>query len=471
MKFSGIISLLLAVLLLFSMFTVVSATEAVPDVPAAVISGTHSLDAAVSYLGTGEPVENASAVFLYDMASQTLMYAQNPDAQVYPSSLVKIMTALIAVEQGELSQIVTVDEQILAEVPLDAVSAELKPGEEISLSDLIYCMMVGSANDAAAVIAKHISGSQSAFVEQMNAYAAQLGCTGTNFMNTHGLHDPQQFTTVRDQARILSAAMENEEFIQYFSAVQYTVPATNLSEERSLLTKNFLMDNSDMEIYYDSRVTGGRTGIAEDGTRCLAVTAQNDELQLICILTGAKSTVAEDGKTTVYGSFKETTALLDSVFGKYNSVQVLYEGQTLRQYTVVNGTNDVVAGSGSAVSTLLPEGISASDLDFRYDDAKQIEAPVEIGDKLSQVQVWYGNMCVAQADLLAMNTVAFMDPAGAEQDTDNDGTVVKVIFTVLLLAAGLTAVVYLVLIVIRKINMNAAKNRSKRHRADRRRSR
>ena len=433
--------------------------------------GTQTLDATASYLGTEAAVENASAVFLYETGSGTVMYAQNPDTPVFPSSLVKVLTALIAVERGELSEMVTVTEEVLSSVPYDAVSAELKAGEQLSLNDLLYCMMVGSANDAAAVIAEHIAGSQDAFVEEMNRYAGALGCTGTQFVNPHGLHDPEQYSTVRDLARILAAATANEKFMPFFSAVNYTVPANAMSEERKLSSGNFLRNNEGMEIYYDPRVTGGRTGIADDGTRCLAASAESDGLSLVCVLTGAKSAVDNSGKTQVYGGFKETSALFDAVFGVYRSVQVLYEGQALRQYNVVNGANHVVAGANTAVTAILPTDIAAEHLDYRYREVSaEISAPVKAGQKLSEVEVWYGNMCVARSDVLAMHDVAVRETANTLQEATDSGTG-KIIITVLLVLLGLLAAAFLGLYVIRWINIASAKRRTKRYRRNRRRSR
>ncbi len=470
MNLSKFVSYFLCLSLLFSVPFAAGATQLETEDSAAVSSGAHSIDAAVPYLQLQQPIENATAVFLYETGSETLMYAQNPDMKVYPSSLVKIMTALIAVEKAEPTTMITVDAKVLSEVPSDAVSVDLLEGEQISLNDLIYCMMVGSANDAASVIAAHISGSQSAFVEEMNRYAESLGCNATKFTNPHGLHDPEQYSTVRDLARILQAAVANEKFMTYFSAVNYVVPATNLSEKRELSSTNFLRNNEDMEIYYDSRVTGGRTGISDDGTRCLAASAESDGLSLISVLMGAQSTFADNGNTSVYGSFKETTTLMDAVFGEYRSAQILYEGQSLRRYTVANGTNDVVAGSDRAVTTILPVDAVVEKLDYRYYDiSRELQAPVNKGDVISRVEVWYGNMCVAQADLLAMNSVPSLVQEGQSKESGSKGG--KVFLSVMIwivVAAGVTVGA---LFVLRRLNIAVIKKKGIRYRRNRRRSR
>lgn len=441
------------------------------DHAAAAVNACYGLDATTAFLGSGQLVENIQSAFLYELNSDTLMYAWNPDEQVYPSSLVKILTALIAVEQGSPEDIVTVTEDVLATVPYDAVSAELKAGEQITLSDLIYCMMVGSANDAAAVIAEYIYGDQSTFVQKMNEYAQELGCTGTKFKNVHGLHDQEQYSTARDLGRILTVALRNEKFSTYFSAVRYTVPATNMSEERELSTGNFLMNRDNMEIYYDSRVTGGRTGITEDGNRCLAASAETNGLRLVSIVLGAKSTYTDEGNTSVYGSFKETTALFDAGFSGYKTAKILFAGQTLKQCSVLDGTSDVILGAQVDISTVLPEAVTFADLSFQYTDVYDaFQAPIEAGEKLSNLQIWYGSMCVAQADVYAMNSVSKIETQLSGQSKEPDSGLSQVI-TVILWIVGGTAILIGIMVFVRRMRVIMKRNRVKRYRRDRRRSR
>ncbi len=434
--------------------------------------GSGGLDAAVAYLGDQTLVDNVSAAILYERNTDTLMYMQNPDQQIFPSSLVKILTAFIAAEEGILDDVVTVREDVLNTVAHDAVTVDLVDGEKMSLDDLLYCMMVGSGNDAAAVIADYICGSQPVFVEKMNTYAQNLGCSNSQFTNVHGLHDDSQYTTVRDMAKIIAAAMKNENFVRYYTAPNYTVKATNKSEERYFSSGNFLINSEDVSIYYDERATGGRTGIANDGTRCLAANAKSNDMELICVLAGAVSSFAENGNTVVYGGFKEATTLFDAGLNGYKAAQVLYDGQAVRQVSVINGDNDVVLGCRSTVSAILPTDISRENLQYRYVDYyDNISAPVEVGSKISNVQIWHGGICIAQADLYAMNTVQ----SKMIQQPDTGGSVFGVVLLVLfgaVLLLVLGAAVCLVSIrIFYKIRYMKKAGHSKRYRRDRRRSR
>ena len=190
------IAVLCIILCFFLNFAATCTNATATDITETSVSSCYGIDANSAMLGTGKLVDNIRAGFLYEANSQTLMYAFHADEPMYPASLVKIMTALVALKKGNLNDVVIVSDEAISAVPIDAVSAKLQVGEQMKLEDLLYCMMVASANDAATVIAEHISGNQMSFVSEMNQFAAQLGCTGTTFVNPHGLHDDQQITTL-----------------------------------------------------------------------------------------------------------------------------------------------------------------------------------------------------------------------------------------------------------------------------------
>lgn len=475
MKHTRMIAAILVLMTVFSCLNMrVLATDDVQNdlSSAAVTNGCHTLDATSTYLGTKQITDNISSAIVYETNSDTLMYSLNADDKVYPSSLVKILTALIAVEKGDLQEEITITQEVLDTVPYYAASAELVADEKMSLSDLLYCMMVGSANDAAAVIATHISGSQEAFVKEMNAYADAVGCTGTQIVNVHGLHDERQFTTTRDMARILAAAVMNADFLTYFTAVYYDVPATNKSELRELSSSNYLMNMDNMQIYYDDRVKGGRTGVAEDGARCLASLAEQDSMRLICIVMGSESTFADDGRTLTYGSFQETSALLDVALEGYKVVQILYEGQVLQQCNVPNGKNDVVLGSMTSAYSVLPANITVSDLSYRYEDkSSQLQAPISLGQALSSVEVWYGSLCVGQAELVALNDVSLVEIQQQGEDAgDNDGD--TNVAVVIIITVAICAVCVLLFVKFSgRVRAYFTKKHDARYRRNRRRSR
>lgn len=431
----------------------------------------YSLDAVKPLLGDEELIENADSIILYEKKSNTLMYAWNADEQVSPASLVKIMTGLITAERGKMDEAVTVKESVLNQIPTDAATVGLQADEVLSVEQLFYCMMVSSANDAAAVLADHIAGSQESFVAQMNAYAKELGCTNTNFTNVHGLHDEMQYTSARDMAKILSAAMDNPLFCTVFGTDEYTVESTNKSAVRYLVTGNYLMSMDDVEYYYDSRVTGGRTGVTNDGYRNIAVSAESDTMQLVCILTGAESILAENGYSVeVFGGYTEISDLLDMGFDDYQVAQVVYADQVLTQMEVVNGECDVVLGPQSVALAVLPDNAKTTDLTYRYPVTSDLpEAPIKKGDIVSSVEIWYKTTCVAQADLYAMNDVDILQLSEADaQDSRVESKGSPVLWIILGIVIGVPVLLVIVHLVNRFRHIAAGKRR-KRNRRNRRR--
>jgi len=380
-------------------------------------------------------ITNATAAVVYELNSGTMMYSSNIDERMYPASLVKVMTALLAVENRNLNSTATVTQEAL-NAALGSTSAGLQAGEQLTVLELLYCMLTGSANDAAAVLAVHIGGSIESFVGMMNSRAAELGCTDTNFTDPHGLGSRNQYTTARDMVRIFAAAAENETFCEIFGAVKHTVPATNHSPERELKTVNYLMDKTS-ESYYDSRVTGGRTGTASDRSRCLGVIANAGNMKAVAIVFGAKSQFAADGYTVEhYGSFREISQLLNATISSYRIAQVFYEDQILAQRPVSNGDNDLVLSPAGMQTVIVPKDIDLSEITYRFTDAGKIySAPIVQGSPQGSVEVWYGGKCLAKAMLVARNHVAVAaDKRVTLQNSSGIGTVLLVI--VLLIAVG-----------------------------------
>ncbi len=450
------------------------AASAQSTVDESVQSGSHSADALMPLLGTDRLITNAKSVMLYEAKSDTLLYSWNADEQLPPSSLVKIMTAMLAIENGDLSALVTVESEVLNSVPAEAVDCALQIGELLTLEQLLYCMMVDSANDAAAVIAHHIAGSQQSFVAMMNQRAQELGCTGTNFINVHGLHDEMQYTTARDVTKILAEAIKSEQFRTIFGTVNYTVPQTNKYEERNFSTGNYLINQEDRPTYYDSRVTGGRTGVTQFSDRCIAATAEKNGLQVISIVMGAESVYEENGvEVRSFGGFPETTKLLDAAFDGYARSQIIYQGEILKQQKVSGGDCDVMLGTDISVSTVLPADVGYEDLSFRYHDTlTQLAAPIAKGTQLSTVQVYYGSLCVGQASLYAMNDVAVKQ---AQSVTDSQPVQDNATWTRVLTVIGMIAVVLILIVIlfriISRVRLMSSRKRSLRYKKDRRRSR
>lgn len=462
--------LCLILCLLFLMPSAVSATEA----DASVSAGCHSVDGQVPLGGTEKIVDTSNAVFVYERTSGTLIYSYNADEIIYPSSMVKMMTALVALENGNLDDVVTVTRSALDSVAIGSVSAGLVRGEEISLRDLLYCMMVASANDASAVIAEYIGGSQENFIRMMNEKAVSIGCTDTNFSNVHGLHDADTYTTVRDICRIVLEGLENESFKAMFEAETYTVPATNKSEERFVVTTNYMMSTEETKRYFDARVTGGKTGATDQAGRCLAVTADVKGMDVVAIVMGAKATYEVEGLVLkTFGSFEEMTQILDFVQQGYEIRELFGAEQALYQYSVAGGSNDAVASAADTVRCVLPVGIEPQELTWNYGQPESgLAAPVAQGDRISCLQVWYGDICVAQSDLVAMTAVEeyreYTQPQGAANAANEEEHGMKIAIVIGWIL-GICAGVLILMVLVRSVRIAVVKARLRRRRMNRRR--
>ncbi len=470
MKFSRFFCLILSVLLLCGPVLTAAAAEN----GVAAINGCSGIEAQKPIDGEEKRTETAVAGIIYERTTGTLVYANNPDGQIYPSSMVKLMTVLIALEYGDLDEEVTVTRSALESMGIGVVSVKLQRGEVMSLRDLLYCVMVASANDATTVVAEHIGGSQAGFVSLMNAKAQELGCTGTNFTNAHGLHDEACYTTARDILRIIEYGLENEVFRTMFETADYTVAATNMSEERQIQTTNNMAVKG--KKYYDDRVTGGKTGATDAAGRCLTVTAKVGDMELVGIVMGAGAVYSDDGYVVERNySFEEMSQLLDHVQNTYECRQLFFRDQVISQYAVENGSNNVVTQPMTDGYCVLPKGIAAEELTWKY--AQQVAglaAPVKPGQSITQLEVWYGDVCLAGTDLVAINGVAVFEPYKEPQgatDIKNEEHHGELLATILGVVLGVVLVIVVGFFLLRAIRVAMIRSRIRQRRKNRRRNR
>lgn len=450
-------------------------TEASQDLSgdSSIQNGSHSINGQVPVAGLVEHTVKAKAAVLYEMNTDTMLYAYNADERVYPASLTKVMTCLLALELcGDLNEVVTVPESVIANKDPNGSGMDLVAGEELKMIELLYGLMVESANDAASTIAVHLCGSEEAFVRRMNQKASQLGCEQTHFVNVHGLHDEEHYTTARDMAKILYAALESEIFQELYSTTSYRIDATNKSEERKMYTTNYMISEAIYQQYYDSRVIGGKTGFTTPAGRCLVSVSESGGMKLLCVMMGAENTMSEDGTTVIgQGNFDQTKSLLDFGFKNYTTAQVLSPNQTLGQFNVENSSDDLQGVVRESVDTLVPVNSDMSAIRYEYTlDRETLNAPIDEGESIGVVRVWYHTKCLAQQELYAASSVSRDRPTvvsgGAVSPASpvSPGSslwhiVLAVILALLGLIAGMLLIGYIRASVIRAKRARRRKNR------------
>lgn len=442
---------------------------------ATIANGCRTINGSTPLGGTDKILKSAQAAFLYEINTETIIYAYNPDIRVYPGSLAKIMTALLAIEEGDLNQTISFSTRWNNTLPPQSITAKLKEGEEVTLEALVYWLMLASANDAALNIAGIIGGSQEGFVEMMNQRAAEIGCTDTHFTNAHGLDDPDQYTTARDMAKIVMEATKNETFRKVFGSVGFKVPPTNRTDkERTIETDNHLMYQLILPKFNRKEVTGGKTSVTGGSGSSLVCTAEKHEMKLICVVMGTEREYDSKGNASYYGNFEEMFTLLDFALDGFRIKRVLYPDMVLSQLPVLGGENDVVGYPNVSVSSVVPIDCTLNNLILRYTvEGGGLTAPISADQKIASVQVWYRTSCIAEAEVFAVSDVRSTVNSGvtinshASRDDSNLGAFLGNLGKIAIVLMGLFGV-YLVINHMRRL---AGRRRRARRRVARRRSR
>ena len=228
------------------------------------------------------PAIYAESGILVDLDTQEILYSKNIDKQLYPASITKVMTTLVAIESSSPEEPVTFSQHALDSIEWDSSNIGCRLNETLTMEQCWYAMMLNSANEVCCGVAEHISGSIEAFVEKMNQKAAELGCTNTHFSNPNGLPDETHYTTAHDMALIANAAYQNETFRQIFSTRQYEIPPTPQYTETRYLYNHHKMMQPDTEYYYEGCL-GGKTGYTETALNTLVTIASRNGKNLLCV--------------------------------------------------------------------------------------------------------------------------------------------------------------------------------------------
>ncbi len=379
--------------------------EQLPTAPAAPLQLDYPNDLALE----------AEAYALVELKSNTIVHSKELDMRRYPASLTKIMTCMLAIQYGNMEDVLTVSSSALEGLSIYGSTAGLVSGEEMSLENMLYCIMLWSANEGCNVIAEYISGDVASFVALMNRTAQALGMKDTLFANTHGLHDEEHYTTVRDLITLSKWAWENETFRKFATATTHEVPATNKSEARTLHTTNYLTSTDVDSRYYYSNASGIKTGFTTPAGGCLISTATDGDAQYLSIVMGCES-----GKNGNDKRFIETRRMFRHAFESFSFVQVLTDTSMLAQPQVANaqGRGDVVVHSSENASVLLPVDYRTEDILIKLRYTDELSAPLRQGEVVGSVVVEYKGQSLAQTDLVTLTAVETASSSIQEEDPE-----------------------------------------------------
>lgn len=375
------------------------------------------------------PETLSPSVILMEESTGTILYEKNSDEAHYPASITKIMTTLLALENGNLSDMVTFSDDAINNTEGSGIARDY--GEQMTLEQCLYGVMLESANECAYAVAEHVGGTVENFVDMMNAKAKELGCTNTHFANPHGLQDENHYTTAHDMALIAQAAYQNETFRIIIGTKMYTIPPTNKHAEETVLRNHHDMlctyHNANRKYLYPYCV-GGKTGYTATANSTLVTYAEKDGMTLICVVMNTQSP----------NQFIDTVNLFDYAFDNFQVLNVAendtdYSAETTMDNGNLDNIEPFVELDKDAV-IVLPKTAEFSDTSssVEYNDSDP-----EIAGSITYT---YAGRNVGKADIKTTGVVvegyAFDNESTEEEEQEAVSTVqVKPIVVVLLIVA------------------------------------
>ena len=334
-----------------------------------------------SSASVSQPDIIAEAAILIDSSSEKVLYSKNEAQKMYPASTTKIMTAILTIENCNLDDVVTVPYEAISTIPSGYSIAALQAGEQLTVNQLLQVLLVHSANDAANVLAYHVSGDIDTFAALMNKKVEELGLENTHFTNPSGQHDDNHYTTAHDLAIIMKYCMQNSTFRNLTKQKYCIIPVTNKYEERVFTSTNELLDAS--TTYYYQYAIGGKTGYTTEAKNCLISVSNKDDFELICVVLSCG--LYENGLSA---KFIDSRTLFNYGYDNY-SIQKLREQDAIAtQIEVAKGTKDT-----KNLDLLIQDDIYAiipnSDLDTDFEPEiilkDDLSAPIALNEVVGTI--------------------------------------------------------------------------------------
>lgn len=336
------------------------------------------------------PISAKGAVVM-DARNGNILYSFNREEQFNPASCTKILAAVIALEEGDLKDEITVSENAVYNIDYDSSHIALDVGEKITLKDALFGMILTSGNDCSVAVAEKLSGSVDKYADKMNRKAEEIGCTGSHFTNPHGLYDKEHYTTPVDMAMIMRYCIENEDFLEISRTLKYTVPKTNKSDVRELWNNHRMVKNKYM--YYEPIVCGKSGYITKSGFNLVSY-GKKDGIELIVVV------MKEDDPTV---ACEDTKALMEHYFKNYKNQSLPSSESGIT--TVKVGKKDIPVTMDEEIYLLMPKGISKSEIS--YDATLTVtNLPVEKGDELGMIQAVHKDKVLGTIPIYAEKTVS-----------------------------------------------------------------
>ena len=406
---------------------------------------------------------------LLDANHGEILYDMRANEKAYPASITKLMTALLvleAIEYGQLSLStpVAAGETRMQDVTYSYVNAELKLGEVLTVEELLYLVILPSYADACNVLAVAVDGTIEDFVDHMNRKASELGCQNTHFTNPVGMHNENHYSTAYDLALILKACLEYDTYLEIAKVPKYTLHATDLSAPREMYNTNALVSTWRYSGYIYDKCIAGKTGNTDEAGRCLAAAAEDGDEVLISVILGSGPMEVPGDTELRQGQFRESKRLLEYGFNNFHRVTITKDSEPVDKVkvTMSRQADEVNVKAQGSITRTLPKSMDVDDIETRvtlFEDT--VEAPVEAGQVMGTMTLYYGDEVYGTLDVVAITSVERSELLYKKQQFieffQNEG--VRIILAV---------VMFLAAIVILKLTVFRRKKRPKAGAAARR---
>lgn len=357
---------------------------------------------------------NSDYAVLYNVDIDSVVYQKNSDVKTEPAQLAQIMTAIVCIENcSDLDNTpVTIPEVIFEELDKyeeDSIyytTTDFSAGEEMTMKDLLYAMLLSSSCESASTIAYYIGeGDIDNFVDMMNDKAKQIGCVNTNFENPHGMHQDGQYTTAYDMFLITKYANELSKFNEIATTYEYTISATNVHEEQSIYHTNVMMDE-DSNYYYEYS-KGIKTGNSEQAGSCLVSKATKNGSSYILVLMHAPLSERDDYGNRIFYHIKDALSIFSWCLDNFEYTTLLSNDEEIKEVKVnySSGNDYVLLRPNEGYSTLWPNTMDISSIERVFDIKENVSAPIETGDVLGTVTLILGGEEIYTTDLVATHSL------------------------------------------------------------------
>lgn len=347
------------------------------------------------------PEIEADAGILMDASTGEILFEKNMNKEEYPASITKLMTVLLAFEYGNLDDTITFSKEAVFGIERNSSHIAIDVGEQITMEQALYAILLQSANEVSLGVAEHISGSKEEFSKLMNKRAKELGCTSTNFLNPNGLHDENHYTTAHDMALIAKEVLKYDKFREIISTIHYKIPPTNKQKEtRNLYVQHQMIKPPSIYVYEGCE--GGKTGFTNEAQNTLVTYAKKGDMELIAVVF----------KCHGAGHYVDTAKLFDYGFENFKTVKAFSKSNFSQSVPVTQQYNDRTIEEGTVTITAkediyltLPINESENNLKQNIVCPDKLTAPITQNTPVGKLELISNNKILASTELISNNTV------------------------------------------------------------------